>query len=52
MDDVVVVVGEYDYNHKNRDIERSINTRKRGESSLKKESFERSNKWKEYKEPK
>jgi hypothetical protein len=52
MDDVVVVVGEYYYNHKTRDIERRINKRKRGESTLKQESSERSIKWKVGKDPK
>jgi hypothetical protein len=46
LDNVVVVVGEYYYNNKTREIERRSNKRKRGEYSLSQEYFERNIKWK------
>jgi len=52
IDDDVVDVGDYYYNHNTRAIERRTNKRKRGEATLKKEYSKRSIKWKEGKYPK
>jgi hypothetical protein len=46
LDEVVVVVGDYYYSKKTRDIERRTTKRKRGEVTLKQESTEMSIKWK------
>jgi hypothetical protein len=52
LDDVVVVVGEYYYTNKIMAIDRRTNNRKRGESSIKKESYDKNIKWKASLDPK
>jgi hypothetical protein len=52
LEDVVVVVGEYYYNNSTKGIEKRSSKRKRGETSLNKESFDRMIVWKSGLDPK
>jgi hypothetical protein len=51
LDEVVVVVWDYYYNHKTKAIKRRIRKRKMGESMIKHKSFERRIKWMTDKDP-